>query len=126
MREEVWRDIPGYEGRYQASTSGRVRSVDAVREYYPIGRKSYTRTVKGRILKAYCDHRGYRRVGLFKDGEVERWLAHRLVAMTFLENPEYRRDVVFKDGDRNNITVDNLMWMDHSEAMIKAWGTNDE
>ena len=126
MMNEIWKDIPGFEGRYQASTLGRIRSVDAVRECRSKNNKAYMRTAKGRILKAYCDHRGYRRIGLFKDGEAERWLLHRLVAMTFLENNEDRRDVVFKDGDRGNVTVDNLMWMDHNEAMVKARGKKNE
>ena len=120
MTEEVWRDIPGYEGLYQVSDLGRVRSLDRVKEYYPRDRKAYTKNVEGRILKLYCDPRGYRFVGLQTKGERERFLVHRLMAMAFLENPDDFRDVVFKDGDRSNIVIDNLMWMDHSEASIKA------
>ena len=120
MREEVWRDIPGYEGLYQVSDLGRVRSLDRVKEHYPRDRKAYTKNEKGRILKPYCDPRGYRFVGLHTNCVREKFLIHRLMAMAFLENPEYYRDVVFKDGDRSNLVIDNLMWMDHSEATIKA------
>ena len=120
MREEVWKDVPGYEGLYQVSDSGKVRSLDMVREYYPRDRKPYTKLLEGRILKPYCDYRGYRFVGLYKDGEHSRMLVHRLVAIAFIENPGCCRDVTFKDGDRSNMTVDNLMWIDHSDATVKA------
>ena len=120
MREEKWRDIPGYEGLYQVSDLGRVRSLDRVKEHYPRERKAYTKFMEGRILKPYCDPRGYRFVGLHTNNKREKFLIHRLMAMAFIENPEYYRDVVFKDGDRSNLVIDNLMWMDHSEASIKA------
>lgn len=120
MREEVWKDVPGYEGLYQVSDLGRVRSLDRVKEHHPRSRKAYTKNMEGRILKPYCDPRGYQFVGLHTNCKREKFLIHRLVAMAFIENPEYYRDVVFKDGDRSNIVVDNLMWMDHSEASIKA------
>lgn len=120
MREEIWRDVPGYEGLYQVSDLGRVRSLDAIKEYFPRDRKAYTKNIKGKILKLYCDHRGCRFIGLHKNGESEKVLVHRLMAMVFIENPMDYRDVVFKDGNKNNMVVDNLMWMDHSDATIKA------
>ena len=120
MSKEIWRDVPEYEGLYQVSTLGKVRSLDMEVECFPIERKPYTRLRKGRILKIYCDHRGYRFIGLHKDGESEKVLVHRLMAMVFLENLMNYRDVVFKDGDRSNMIIDNLMWIEHSDATIKA------
>lgn len=120
MSKEIWRDIPDYEGLYQISSLGKVRSLDMEIECYPIERKPYTRLRKGKILKLYCDHRGYRFIGLHKDGESEKVLVHRLMAMVFLENPMNYRDVTFKDGDRSNLKIDNLMWTSHTNATIKA------
>ena len=120
MSKEIWKDIPEYEGLYQASNLGRVRSLDRVKEYYPRDRKAYTKNAKGKILKQYCDPRCYRFVGLHTNGKREKLLVHRLMAMAFIENPMNYRDVTFKDGNRSNMTVDNLMWIDHKSAMIKA------
>ena len=111
MEKEIWKDIPNYEGIYQASTLGRIRSLDMELNYHSMVRKPYTQIRKGRVLKAYCDSRGYRHVGLYKNGESEKVLVHRLVAMAFLENPMNYRNVVFKDGDKSNITPDNLKWV---------------
>ena len=120
MSKEIWRDVPEYEGLYQVSNLGKVRSLDMEIECYPIERKPYIRLRKGKILKLYCDHRGYRFIGLYKDSESEKVLVHRLMAMAFLENPMNYRDVIFKDGNRSNMVVDNLMWTEHSDATIKA------
>ena len=120
MSKEVWRDIPEYEGLYQVSTLGKVRSLDVKIECYPVERKPYVRLRKGRMLKLYRDTRGYHFIGLHKNGENEKLLMHRLMAMVFLENPMDYRDVTFKDGDRSNLTIDNLMWIDHGDATIKA------
>ena len=110
MNKEIWRDIPEYEGLYQASTLGRIRSLDTELKIYPMERKAYTQIRKGRILKPRCDSRGYKYVGLYKNGEHEKLLVHRLVAMTFLKNPMNYRNVVFKDGNKSNVTPDNLKW----------------
>lgn len=120
MSKEIWRDIPEYEGLYQVSTLGKVRSLDVKIECYPVERKQYIRLRKGRMLKLYRDTRGYHFIGLHKNGENEKLLMHRLMAMVFLENPMDYRDVTFKDGDRSNLTIDNLMWIDHGDATIKA------
>ena len=120
MTEELWKDVPNYEGLYQASTLGRIRSLDKEIKCYPTESKPYTRILKGRILKPYCDSKGFRFIGLHKNGVSERMLVHRLVAITFLENPMDYRDVVFKDGDKSNMIIDNLMWINHSDAMIKG------
>lgn len=110
MSKEIWRDIPEYEGLYQASTLGRIRSLDTTLKINPMERKAYTQVRKGRVLKPRCDSRGYLHVGLYKNGESQKMLVHRLVAMTFIENPMNYRNVVFKDKDRSNMTPDNLKW----------------
>ena len=113
--KELWKDIPEYEGLYQVSTIGRIRSLDTVIEYRPRERKPYTRIIKGRMLKTYCDPRGYEYVSLHKNGEGTVMLVHRIVAATFLEN-NYDCDCVgFIDGNKKNIRPNNLKWVKRSD-----------
>lgn len=110
MIEEIWRDISGYEGLYQVSNLGRVRSLDFEKHYNPINRKSYTKILKGRVLKPYSGQSNFLKVLLYKDGEIQRKTVHHLVAEAFLENPMGRKMVWFKDGDKTNVKLDNLKW----------------
>lgn len=110
MREEIWKDIPGFNGNYQASTSGRIRSVDRVMLVSnPMGRNSYSRVHKGVILNPIMK-KGFKSVALYKDGVKTVRYAHVLVAMTFLENPNGCPYLKFKDGDKGNIDITNLEW----------------
>ena len=121
MTEEIWRDIEGYEGLYQVSTLGRVRSMDMKVEYYPIDRKPYVQIRKGRILKTFRHSNSQLVVHLYKDGENKYKLIHRLVAETFIPNPMNCKCVDFIDGDRNNLTVDNLKWVRSSVVLKRAY-----
>ena len=118
MNEEKWKDIKGYEGFYQVSTLGRVRSLDIEKEYHPIGRKSYKKILKGKILKSYIHSSGYMVVILYKDCERVIKFVNRLVAEAFLENPDGYRFVKFKDGDVCNVEVSNLTWSGCSNKVI--------
>ena len=110
MVKELWKDVKGFEGLYQVSTLGRVRSLDTEVKCYPLERKPYTQKRKGRILKPYPQGGGHLTVTLYKDGVEEYCRVHRLVAIAFLENPMEYKVVTFKDGDMYNITLDNLRW----------------
>ena len=118
---EIWRDIPGFEGLYQASTFGRIRSLDIEKEYHPKNRKSYKKTLKGKVLKQFKHAEGYMVVGLYKDGKKKHKHVHRLAAITFLPNPMMNEYVKFKDGDVTNCKIDNLIWVSSSDWMIKAY-----
>ena len=109
MTEEVWKDIPGYEGLYQASTLGRIRSLDKEIIYYREWNQR-TQKRKGRILKPYTFVNGCMAVVLYKDGIPETKYVHRLVAMTFLENPKGHKMVTFRDNNKNNTKLENLRW----------------
>ena len=106
--EEIWKDIQGYEGKYQVSNLGRVRSLDHTFERKRHG-KTYIIPVKGRILKPYLD-RGYYVVGLWNNSKQRRWAVHRLVAFAFV--PGYKDGYVVHH--KNRITTDNrpinLQW----------------
>lgn len=98
---EKWRDIPGYEGLYKVSNRGRVR--------------------KGERLKTpRVDHGGYLTVCLFKHSKQKHMKVHRLVALAFIPNPENKKTVNHKDGNKANNCVYNLEWATQSENIIHA------
>ena len=120
MTEELWKDIPGYEGLYQASTLGRIRSLDIEKEFWPMDRKPYKKILKGKILKPYYTGKKHLTVLLYKDGEEKRKLVKKLVVETFLKNPSNYECVEVKDGDETNTKLENLQWISRSSAMNKA------
>ena len=95
---EIWRDIQGYEGLYQVSSEGRVKSLKYGKE---------------RILKPRADRYGYMYVILCMDGQRKYHLVHRLVANEFLDNPDGLPQVNHKDECKTNNTVENLEWCTH-------------
>ena len=110
---EVWRAIPGYEGLYEVSNRGRVRSVDRV----AIGRWGHNRR-QAHILKQTPNGRGYLQVRFSIDGVKSAPLVHRLVASAFIPNPEGLPQVNHKDGVKGNNSVDNLEWCTASENAL--------
>lgn len=108
--EEIWKDILGYEGMYQVSNTGQVRSLD--REISQLNRwGSYShKTLKGRILSSSSDDDGYTTVALSKGGQTKYCLVHRLVAQAFLPNPDNLPQVNHKDEHPCNNNVNNLEW----------------
>lgn len=93
--EEIWCPIKGYEGLYEVSDKGRVRSLKFGKE---------------RILKPGRMTKGYLTVGLCKNGEQKMYLVHRLVAKTFIPNPDNLPQVNHKDENKENNSVQNLEW----------------
>ena len=103
--EEIWKDIDGYEGLYQVSNFGRIKSLertvwDSARGYY--------RTVHERILKTIKDRNGYLVVNLNKDGRKKQHKVHRLVGQAFCENPMGYNEINHIDEDKANNRADNL------------------
>lgn len=112
---EQWIDIPEYEGRYQASNTGHIRSI---RNFH-----------QNRVLKPGLSTSGYLVVALLSKSH----LVHRLIAMCFCDNPERKEFVNHKDGNKLNNNASNLEWctrqenVDHGYAnglMRKARGIN--
>lgn len=118
---EEWRDIVGYEGKYQASYLGRFKSLS---RFIDNGNGGYIS--KSKILKANIDSDGYLLVSLCKNGKAEKLKMHRLVAQTFIPNPDNKPDVNHKavDGDKTNICVFNLEWNTRAENMKHAKENN--
>ena len=106
---EIWKPIKGYEGLYEVSNFGRIRSLDA----YKKGRNGSVRFCKGRILKPFTDTSGYLQVGLFKNGKRKIHLVNRLVAQAFIDNPDNLPQVNHKDENKQNNVVSNLEWCTH-------------
>lgn len=106
---EIWKDIAGYEGLYQVSNFGRVRSLDRVdsENHYRKGQ-----IMKQKMTKGPGRGAGYMRVGLRNGKKQKEYLVHRLVAMAFIPNPCNLPQINHRDGCRANNCVDNLEWCD--------------
>ena len=104
---EEFRDIPGYEGLYEVSNLGRVRSLETER-----------------ILKPSKNTCGYLFVSLYKNGIKKAVRIHRLVALAFIPNPDNLPCINHKDEDKTNNTVDNLEWCD--DKYNANYGTRNE
>ena len=106
MKNEEWRDVVGYEGLYQVSDQGRVKSLE--RTYIDkIGRGRY---VKERFLKPNVSYGGYLRVGLYAGGKRKWFRVHRLVCEAFHENPENKLDVNHINENKTDNRACNLEW----------------
>ena len=102
MTEEIWKSVPGYEGLYEVSNTGRVRSVDR----YVVDSLGNRRFYKGKVLSPGKDRCGY----LFLVLQGRRFSIHRLVAQAFIPNPDNLPQVNHRDENPSNDNVDNLEW----------------
>ena len=111
---EEWKFVVGYEGKYQVSNLGRVRSVDHYVEQISSYGSHQRRLMRGRVLKQNKTRTGYMIV-YFSTGKKYQWhTVHRLVADAFIPNPYHLRDVNHTNGDKSNNRADNLEWCDNS------------
>lgn len=104
---EVWKDINGYEGYYQVSSYGRVKSLDCIKEIKSPHGGYMNKRFKGRVLSPNDNGNGYLSVQLFKG---KRKYIHRLVANAFLDNPSNYKEINHKDRNTKNNDVKNLEW----------------
>ena len=95
MKKELWKDIKNYEGHYQVSNFGRVKSIKFGKEI---------------ILKPVTDRHGYLIVGLWKNNKQKTYKVHRLVMEAFIPNTDNLPCVNHKDEDKTNNNVENLEW----------------
>ena len=111
MSENIWESITNYEGFYEVSNCGRVKSLN------------YNHTVKEGILKPGATTDGYLTVGLWKNAEVTRKYIHRLVAEAFITNPQNKPTVNHINGIKTDNRVENLEWATHKQQSDHAWET---
>lgn len=108
---EIWKDVQGYEGLYQVSNLGRVKSLGRVIDRLVYG--NYWQEEK--ILKPNKTKYGYLIVELRKNKKPKSFLVHRLVAITFIPNPENKPEVDHINADKTNNSVNNLRWVTAKE-----------
>lgn len=120
--EEVWKDVIGYEGSYQVSSQGRVRTLDR----YVKGKFSTSvQFKKGQILKLQFTWDGYYKVTLYKKDKKPLYIGvHKLVAQSFIPNPFNKLQVNHIDCDKLNNNVINLEWCSSLENTQHAMKNN--
>ncbi|MDU6360109.1 MAG: NUMOD4 motif-containing HNH endonuclease [Clostridiales bacterium] len=104
---EIWKDIEGYEGLYQISSFGRVKSIERIDDNNHL--------VREKILKQQNNKFGYCTVGLYKNKQQKKFMVHRLVAQAFIPNVDNKSDVDHINTIRDDNRVDNLRWCTRKE-----------
>lgn len=113
---EHFKPIKDYEGLYEVSDKGRVKSVERT----CIRKNGWPLTTKEKFLKQGYSPDGYKLVGLSKNGKISTKKVHRLVALAFLDNSD-KIEVNHKDGNPENNNVSNLEWVSRSENLFHSY-----
>lgn len=113
--QEIWKDIKGYEGYYQASNLGRIRSVDR----YVKNKNGYNKR-RGLILSQSEDKDGYPCVVLCKNTNRKTCIVHRLIAITFFDKDSSTLEVNHIDFNKKNNNINNLELITREENIIHA------
>ena len=111
-----WKDIPGYEGFYQASECGQIRSLSR----FSNAKNNSKKFFEGKVLVP-TKKSGYLRLNLSVDGIAVRFSVHRLIAKTFLSNTENHNSINHKDGNKLNNHYTNLEWCSVAHNNLHAY-----
>lgn len=118
--KEIWKDIVGYEGIYEVSNTGKVRTH---KDKTTLSDRHGIRKWKQRELKQKVSKDNSCRVSLWKNKKEQTWLVHRLVALSFIPKIPGKEYINHIDGSRLNNTVENLEWCNHKENNNHAFDT---
>lgn len=119
---EIWKDVVGYEGLYQVSNLGRVKSCKRI-VAHPNNKNTPYQLYPERIMKQKQNRYGYMCIKLSKDSVRKDVMVHRLVAQAFIENTENKPFIDHLDGNKANNCVNNLEWVTMAENNQRAYDT---
>jgi len=112
---EIWKDIKDYEGIYQVSNLGRIKSISRVK-----WNRFQFINVEEKILKTSIHKTGYINIQLSKNSVSKNFSLHRLIAECFIENPEKKPCINHINGKKEDNSIDNLEWSTYSENNLHA------
>jgi len=119
MKKEIWKDIPGYEGFYQISNLGKVRSLNR----YVKSKNNSIKLLKSKRMTISIYDVGYEYICLSKKGKRIKHKIHRLVALAFIPNPNNKPEVNHINGIKHDNNYLNLEWATSSENQQHAYRT---
>lgn len=116
--EEIWKDIPNYEGLYQASNLGRIKALPKIIN----NGRSYGRLILSneKIMKPRYDKDGYLHIGITKNKKQKIISVHRLIALAFIPNPLNKTQVNHINGIKDDNRIENLEWVTNSENQLHS------
>ena len=124
LNMEEWKDIPGYEGLYQASNTGEIRTcAGKITSNARYGQRVWKQRIMKQKYSIGKNGRRDFRVELWKDGQHRTWLVSRLVALTWCEGYQDGWTVNHKNGDPKDNRADNLEWLSHGDNIRHGFAT---
>lgn len=117
VEKEIWKDIPGYEGYYQISNTGNIKSLDR----FIVKKNGAKVFLQGKYVSVSVHKHGHHVVRLWKENNTKLYNLYRLLALVYISNPENKKEVNHIDGNRMNFDLKNLEWVTASENMKHAY-----